>query len=214
MKPYYQDESVTIYHEDCRDVLPQLAETVDLVLTDPPYPREFDYTYDYLADYCPPIMRRGASLLCIVGHYAIPVVLAKFDGKLKYRWVFCMNQFDGTHARMAMGIEVMWKPMLWFVKDAYPQGRGFIRDGFCITGREGQHKDLHKWQQDTSWAHFPIEKLSQIGDIVLDPLMGSGTAVQVAKTLGRRSIGVDVDEQCCEVAANRAAQTAPFSAFR
>jgi DNA modification methylase len=36
MKPYYQDESVTIYNADCRDVLPTL-DKVDLVLTDPPY---------------------------------------------------------------------------------------------------------------------------------------------------------------------------------
>ncbi len=36
MKPYYQDDSVTIYHGDCREILPSL-EPVDLVLTDPPY---------------------------------------------------------------------------------------------------------------------------------------------------------------------------------
>ena len=36
VKPYYQDDSCTIYHGDCRDILPHL-EPVDLVLTDPPY---------------------------------------------------------------------------------------------------------------------------------------------------------------------------------
>ena len=36
MKPYYQDEYVTLYHGDCREVLPTLA-MVDLVVTDPPY---------------------------------------------------------------------------------------------------------------------------------------------------------------------------------
>ena len=36
LKPYYQDEWVTIYHGDCREILPQLPK-VDLVLTDPPY---------------------------------------------------------------------------------------------------------------------------------------------------------------------------------
>ncbi len=38
MTPYYQHSGITIYHADCRDVLPSLArESVDLVLTDPPY---------------------------------------------------------------------------------------------------------------------------------------------------------------------------------
>lgn len=34
--PYYSDESVTLWHGDCREVLP-LIDPVDLVLTDPPY---------------------------------------------------------------------------------------------------------------------------------------------------------------------------------
>src|SRR5690349_4358779 len=36
IKPYYQDNAVTIYHADCREILPQL-EPVDVVVTDPPY---------------------------------------------------------------------------------------------------------------------------------------------------------------------------------
>ena len=36
MKPYYDDGQITIYHGDCREILPTL-EPVDLVLTDPPY---------------------------------------------------------------------------------------------------------------------------------------------------------------------------------
>ena len=36
MKPYYQDESVTIYHGDCRDILPEI-ELCDFAWTDPPY---------------------------------------------------------------------------------------------------------------------------------------------------------------------------------
>ena len=43
MKPYYQDEAVTIYHGDCRDVLPTLGPGADLVLTDPPYNAGKDY---------------------------------------------------------------------------------------------------------------------------------------------------------------------------
>ncbi len=36
MTPYYDEDGITIYHGDCREILPQL-EPVDLVLTDPPY---------------------------------------------------------------------------------------------------------------------------------------------------------------------------------
>jgi site-specific DNA-methyltransferase (adenine-specific) len=49
MKPYYQDEWVTIYHGDCREILPELPK-VDLVLTSPPYDNVRDYggySFDY-----------------------------------------------------------------------------------------------------------------------------------------------------------------------
>lgn len=39
MKAYYQEDGITIYHGDCREVLPELPE-VDHVITDPPYEEE------------------------------------------------------------------------------------------------------------------------------------------------------------------------------
>ena len=39
MKPYFENDSVTLYRGDCREVLPELASTVNLLLTDPPYSR-------------------------------------------------------------------------------------------------------------------------------------------------------------------------------
>jgi len=193
---------------DCIEEMKKMPDkSVDLVLTDPPYLKEFLYTYDYLADECPRIMKRGASLVTIVGHFALPEVCAKFNNKLKYRWIFCMNQFDGSHARMAMGIEVMWKPILWYVKEAYPQGRGFIRDGFVVSGKGGQNKESHKWEQDLSWAKFFIEKLTKEGDTVLDPFMGSGTTGVACKELGREFIGIEISPEYFKIAENRINQT-------
>ena len=39
MKPYFENDSVTLYRGDCREVLPELTGTVNLLLTDPPYSR-------------------------------------------------------------------------------------------------------------------------------------------------------------------------------
>ncbi len=151
-------------------------------------------------------MKHGASLLSIVGHFAIPEVCEKFKNKLKYRWCFCMNQFEGSHARMAMGIEVMWKPILWYVKGVYPQGRGFIRDGFMVSGKSGQVKKNHKWEQDVSWAKFFIEKLTNEGDVILDPYLGSGTTAIACKKLGRKCIGIEIEQKYLETAVRRLRQ--------
>ncbi len=186
--------------------MPKISdESIDLILTDPPYPREFMHCYDYLAEFSPRIMKKGASLLTLVGHYALEDVIEKFKGKLKYRWLFCMNQDKGKHARMAMGIDVCWKPILWYVKDAYPQGRGFIKDMVYITGTDGQNKKRHKWEQDISWAIFFIQKLTEPGDIVLDPFIGSGTTAVACIDTDRNFIGIEKEKEYVDIARNRIA---------
>lgn len=198
----YAENSIVV--GDCADIMANLpSDVINLIVTDPPYTRDTLYTYQYLADGCPRIMCHGASLVTLVGHYALPEVVRLFDGRLKYRWLLCMNQFDGPHARMAMGIEVMWKPVLWYVKGAYPQGRGFIRDGFVVTGTEGQRKERHRWEQDPSWAEYLIAKLSDEGDLVLDPFMGSGTTAVAADRLGRRFFGCDINPEYVKMANER-----------
>lgn len=196
--------SMKLYCADFKDMQSEIeSESIDLVFTDPPYPKAYLHTYQYLAEYCPRIMRYGASLVCIVAHYSIPQVIQYFDGKLKYRWMLCMNQFNGTHPRMAMGIEVMWKPMLWYVKGSYPMGRGFLRDGIEINGKEGQRKNLHKWEQDLDWCEYYIKKLTKENDTVLDPYMGSGTVAVACQKLNRRFIGSDIDENSFNITKKR-----------
>jgi len=51
-----------------------------------------------------------------------------------------------------------------------------------------------------------IRTCTRPGDLIIDPFIGSGTTLQVAKRLGRRSVGVDKDAHWCEVAAERLKQ--------
>lgn len=189
---------------DCLELMKDIEDnSVDLVLTDPPYLKDYLYTYDYLANQCPRLMKIGASLLTIAPHYALKIIMDKFQDKLKYRWILCMNQFEGSHPRMAMGIEVMWKPILWYVKNSYPQGRGYVRDGFVIDGNEGVDKKYHKWQQDLSWAMYCIKKFSNENDLILDPFLGSGTTAVACIKTNRHYIGIELDEAYCKIAQQR-----------
>ena len=202
---FFETENGILYNGDCLDVMKEMPkESIDLILTDPPYLKKYLYTYEYLAIYGGALLKRGGSLITIVGHYAIPNIIKLFDGKLKYRWTFCMNQEKGSHPRMAMGIEVMWKPILWYVKESYPNGRGFIKDMLKIDAEDGINKKFHKWQQSQQWADFFISKLTfSQNDIVLDPFIGSGTTAIACEKLNRKWIGIEINRDYCEIVKER-----------
>jgi DNA modification methylase len=181
-----------------------VVSDIDLVFTDPPYPRKFMSCYVILSWLYPDLMKVGASLITIVGHYALEDVIGIFesDGKLKFRWIFDLDQEADQHARMAMGIEVMWKPMLWYVKEKFPRERnyGFMKDKITIPKRD---KSLHKWQQSIVWCYDIIQKITKENELVCDPFVGSGTVPLACEMLNRRWVGIDIDEKAINTTIER-----------
>lgn len=192
--------SVQLYCGDCIEYMSAMPDnSVDAILTDPPYPREFAGLYGAIAQQAARVLRRGGSLLAIVPQYLMPQVMADVGAHLKWRWLWAMWQAQGTHPRMAMGVEVMYKPIGWWVKEAYPTGRGFVRDGF---ENEPPVKSLHKWQQSLTWAEACL-KVTREGDTVLDPLMGAGTMGVACVHAGRNFIGCELDPDTYTAAERR-----------
>lgn len=199
--PYYETELGKLYCGDAKDILPQLEEnSVDLVITDPPYPKEYFHCFTYLGDYCPRVMKVGSSLLTIVGHYQLEDVMSYLKGKLKYRWIINLSQFKYAHIRMLMGIEVTWKPMLWYVKEKC-RPYGFTVDG--IEFNSPVNKKLHKWQQSLLWCEHYINILTKENEIVLDPFMGSGTTAEACEKINRKWIGIEIEQKYCDIIIRR-----------
>lgn len=185
---------------DCLEILPTLPDnSVDAVVTDPPYLRKYLYLYDEVAKHLPRVLKRGGSLLAIVPQYGISEVIPTVSQHLKWRWMCCMWQMKGKHARLAMGIEVVWKPIGWWVNGSWPQGRGFVRDGYDNSPVD---KQFHEWEQDKSWADYCM-KFVPAGGVVLDPFMGSGTVALSCIETGRSFIGIEKDPQYFEIAKRR-----------
>lgn len=190
------------YCGDYLDILRQLPNhSVELILTDPPYDRASLPLFTGIAAEGKRILRVGASLVTMASNFMLPEILAHMTMFLKYRWMIHHDYWHGAHARMAMGIEVTWKPVIWFVNEKLSPNR-FLTDSMRAGKRD---KTLHKWQQDLAWALYLIERLTNEHDLVVDPFVGSGTVAIAAKMLNRRWLVCDNDEDAVSITKERLA---------
>lgn len=208
-KPYYQDEWATLYHADCRDVLPLLPQ-VDLVLTDPPYgikesneknltrgklaaPRDYGhYEWDReivsscLLSAC---LKIGKMQICFGGNfYALPpsscwLVWDKLNGA---------NDFADC--------ELAWSNLPGAVRIFRHRWNGMIR--------QGNEPRWHPTQKPIALMRWSLS-FAPHAQLILDPFAGSGTTLVAAKQLGRKSIGIEIEEKYCAIAAERLRNTTP-----
>jgi DNA modification methylase len=199
MQPYYQDEASTIYHGDSRDVLPLVDPgSVDLVLTDPPYGIDHDPTStlwnvaDAIAnDHEPfdpaPLLAFGRCILWGADNYAHR--LPPTRGWLVWEK---RNGRDSSQSGLRIpDCELAWTNVLTRHR-VYSQL-------WAGPMRSPAEPFLHPTQKSVSLMRWTLEHWSAPGDLILDPYMGSGPVAQACKELGRRYIGIDVEERWCRV---------------
>lgn len=205
-KPYYEDELTTIYHGDCREIAPTLGESwAPLVWTDPPYAREFLWAYTTAGELGARALRPGGHLFAYLGHYTMREALLALDEHLRYWWLVALwRDTNGSMAAMGRGVASQWRPVAWYRKE--PAGKFAGWGMFDTAGSPKRRQSGHPWEQGGNEAMRYIARLTEPGDIVFDPFLGSGTTAVVAKALGRRCVGIEVEERWCEVAARRAGQ--------
>jgi DNA modification methylase len=206
LKPYYDDgNGIVIYNADCREILPHLAP-VDLVLTDPPYGMRWDGR----------ITAGGHTPGLISKHYGVGILGddKPFDPSpfLSFPRVIL---FGSNHyaQRLPIGTTLVWIKRFddgfgSFLSDAELAWMSGGHGVYCFrdTSLKGEtNNQLHPTQKPLGLMKWCIEK-SKTDGTILDPFMGSGTTLRAAKDLGRKAIGIEIEEKYCEIAAKRLAQ--------
>ena len=201
MKPYYQDKWVTIYHGDCREVLPQLDVKVDLVLTDPPWNKDAQILYEFLGNNIDKFIKDDGYCALYAGSNFIQSVLNSFShSELHYQWTFVVLQLSSDLRYFKYKIHSRWRPIMVFGKNN--SSTKWSPDVI----KSIRKKQLHEWQEGEESSLALIEKYSDVDGLILDPFLGSGTTCFCAKKLNRYSIGIEIEEKYCEIAARRCSQ--------
>jgi site-specific DNA-methyltransferase (adenine-specific) len=257
--PYYADELVRLFQADCTNLSFLASDSVQLVVTSPPYNLGKDYgtardnaTYQSYLEWVDAWMSELRRVLEPGGRVCLNIpldinlafdsngkrgitkqpVLADFTELLvrQRSWIYntTILWLEGNVSRRtAWGswlsasdpwINTAAEAILVLSKGSRKRnGRERASD---VTREEFMDWTLGLWefhgQNPREFGHpapFPpelpyrlIKMFSFTDDTVLDPFVGSGTTTWVAKTLGRKSVGVDIDPHYCEIAANRCRQ--------
>jgi DNA modification methylase len=236
VQPYYADEAVTIYHGDCRDVLPTIGP-VDHCITDPPY-----------SEHVHGKQRRGGSAhrggVCggkelgfeALDAFTRSVVSERIAAQVR-RWALVFSDAescgDWREALTLAGVEYV-RTGVWVKEGSTPQftgdrpatghevitlAHGKTRKRWngggshavwrypIVAGGSHNAPRLHTTQKPEPLMAELVALFTDAGETILDPFAGSGTTLVAAKRLGRKAIGIELNEKYCEVAANRLRQS-------
>ncbi len=230
-KPYYQDEWVTIYHGDCREILPELPDkSVDLAATSPPFNLGNDHqTGSYKHQMYEDELPEGEYQSQQIEVLNLLFNIIKEDGSLfyqhknrirdglqisPYQWIFKTKWLikqeivwnNGSQAFDNIRFYPQTERIYWLARSAETKllNRLKLTDDWHLQG-VGTRGIFTRAYPD-SIPEYIISSFPD-ADLILDPFLGSGTTAYCAKKLNRKCIGIEIEEKYCEIAAKRCSQS-------
>jgi len=172
--------------------------SVDLILTDPPYPIEFIDCWSKLADFAFRKLKKNGFCIAYCGHKNLSESMKRME-LLDFYWIFSLIHSGNTKLIAFNNICAGWKPIL-----VYQKGFKKLDDRVddVIQG-SGRSKKDHDWQQGLDELDYLIDKFSKPGDVIVEPFAGSGTTLISIKKNNRIGIGAEENEDTYNIAKKR-----------
>ena len=204
---YYQDDWATIYCGDCLEIMPQIEE-LDLILTDPPYGVNLPYG-KYYDDSSENYWDWFQEVLEIMRNTAKGVIFTHRQESIKL--IHGWNHMCIWNKTMAFGHAIngwipRWEPIFIF---------GIQPNFQANPKRKPARYDVFNFYTEPNKTGHPAPKPLKLwkalietfaGNIILDPFLGSGTTCVAAKDLNRKSVGIEINPDYCEIAVKRLRQ--------
>lgn len=197
------DGMCKLYTADIRDGLPMIADgSIDYIITDPPYPREYIPLYEDLSRVANRVLKPGGSMIVMVGQSYLPEVIQLLGKYMTYHWCLSYLTPGGQSPQLwHKHTNTFWKPILWYVKGKYTGD--YIGDVLKSPPNDND-KRFHEWGQSLGGMKDILERFTNPGDTILDPFVGGGTTGAAAVTMGRKFIGIDIETENIKVTERRA----------
>ena len=216
MKPYYNKKGITIYNGDCLEIMPTFTDnSIDLVLTDPPYGIEINKMsfargekggvakrndYRGMAEwdakqidkrFFDEMFRVGKEQIIFGGNYYTNILPPTKS------WIIWDKKCEDKYRNDFADCELAW------VSRGQARVFRWLWHGMIQQDMKNKEKREHPTQKPVGLFSQLLERYTNKSDIILDPFMGSGTTLVAARKLGRRAIGIEISEKYCQIAVER-----------
>jgi len=191
-KTFVDNKEIQIFNTDFRETAKTIKDnSIDLILSDPPYPKEFLPLWNDLAVIANRVLKPSGFLICYSGQIYLEEIMNYFtNAGLKYYWLGGLWHKGATAIVQGRNVINEMKPILFYQKLPFKKSKNTFCDLFT---NDKQEKALHEWQQGIVTFKTIIERFTEPNDLIFEPFAGSGTTLVAAKELKRKCIGCEVD---------------------